>query len=229
VNVFFQPNAVRSARAGTLRLGDAQRAVGCRLAFTLVSVVLTYPVAPDRRALPSDLTDTLLTTDPGRDADRLRHGFSGLWDAPIFSLRHPAFQRTCSASRFRRATQRLSADPDPELQRRVRSGFTRRRGDTTARELTATVPRPSPARTRVLSVSHWQTRTDGRDRWMPVALGLHRYFSTRRLAGCGVGGWILQTLSTCTSAISWRCLFAIVAHQLRDGAIGDEHRRVAAA
>jgi hypothetical protein len=57
-------------------------------AFAAAAVLLTLPLALNlKRALPSDLGDTLLTTwIIGWDADRLRHGLRGLWDAPIF---HP--------------------------------------------------------------------------------------------------------------------------------------------
>ena len=54
--------------------------------FLVASVLLTLPVAVHpTRTLPSDLVDTLLNSwIIGWDADRLRHGLAGLWDAPIF-------------------------------------------------------------------------------------------------------------------------------------------------
>lgn len=70
----------------------------------LLTVALTLPLAPDlKRTLPSDLTDTLLTTwIISWDAERLRHGLRGVWDAPIFFPYHtpsPSPKR-CSVSRF---------------------------------------------------------------------------------------------------------------------------------
>lgn len=54
--------------------------------FLAASLVLTLPLAlHPSRTLPSDLVDTLLNAwIIGWDADRLRHGLRGLWDAPIF-------------------------------------------------------------------------------------------------------------------------------------------------
>jgi hypothetical protein len=54
--------------------------------FVVATIVMTWPVwRHPSRALPSDLVDTLLNTwIIGWDADRLRHGLQGLWDAPIF-------------------------------------------------------------------------------------------------------------------------------------------------
>jgi hypothetical protein len=61
------------------------------LGFTVVTMIVTLPLwqHPTRR-LPSDLIDTLLNTwIIGWDADRLRHGLAGWWDAPIlFPYRH---------------------------------------------------------------------------------------------------------------------------------------------
>ena len=55
-------------------------------AFIVAAIALTLPLALNlKRALPSDHGDTLLITwIIGWDADRLRHGLRGLWDAPIF-------------------------------------------------------------------------------------------------------------------------------------------------
>ena len=54
--------------------------------FTAAAVVMTFPlVQHPTRTLPSDLIDTLLNTwIIGWDAERLRHGLQGVWDAPIF-------------------------------------------------------------------------------------------------------------------------------------------------
>lgn len=54
--------------------------------FTVLTLVVTYPLVREvTRGLPSDLGDPLLNTwTLAWDADRLRHGLQGLWDAPIF-------------------------------------------------------------------------------------------------------------------------------------------------
>ena len=54
--------------------------------FFVAALVLTWPLwIHPTRTLPSDLIDTLLNTwILGWDADRLRHGLVGVWDAPIF-------------------------------------------------------------------------------------------------------------------------------------------------
>ena len=54
--------------------------------FTVLTLVVTYPLVREMtRGLPSDLGDPLLNTwTLAWDADRLRHGLQGLWDAPIF-------------------------------------------------------------------------------------------------------------------------------------------------
>jgi hypothetical protein len=58
--------------------------------FAVASVLLTLPLAQHpTRTLPSDLQDTLLNTwIIAWDADRLRHGLRGVWDAPIFFPYH---------------------------------------------------------------------------------------------------------------------------------------------
>jgi hypothetical protein len=63
---------------------SVQFAVG--LGFVLLSLWVTWPLALHLdEALPGDLGDPLLNTwILGWDADRLRHGLVGLWNAPIF-------------------------------------------------------------------------------------------------------------------------------------------------
>jgi hypothetical protein len=58
--------------------------------FAVASLVLTLPLAQHpTRTLPSDLVDTLLTTwIVAWDADHLRHGLQGVWNAPIFFPYH---------------------------------------------------------------------------------------------------------------------------------------------
>ena len=144
------------------------------LAFTLASVVLTYPVAAQiARALPSDLTDTLLNTwTLAWDADRFRHGFSGLWDAPIFfPYRHTlAFsENLLGIAIFVAPLEWLSADPI--LSYNVAFVFEFALAGVAmyllARELTGNRAAAAVAGVlRVLSVSHGadRARADGRDR-----------------------------------------------------------------
>ena len=65
-----------------------REALTVTFAFAVAAVLGTYPLSREiGRALPSDLGDPLLNTwILAWDADRLRHGLQGLWDAPFF---HP--------------------------------------------------------------------------------------------------------------------------------------------
>src|SRR5258705_9237352 len=61
------------------------------VAFACLTLVATFPLVLHLgRALPGDLGDPLFSSWLlGWDADRLRHGLSGFWDAPIlFPSRH---------------------------------------------------------------------------------------------------------------------------------------------
>ena len=171
---------------------------------------LTLPLALNlKRALPSDHSDTLLTTwIIGWDADRLRHGLRGLWDAPIFFPYRGtlAFSENHARRRgLRRAGlldhRRSGADLQRRVPARVRD---RRRRHVPARARADRQPRRArspPActtrsgRSACRSIAHVQMVATG---WIPIALcGLHRYFATRRRAGwrCSPPRWILQTLS----------------------------------
>jgi hypothetical protein len=69
------------------------------LAFACLALLATYPLVLHLgRALPGDLGDPLFSSWLlGWDADRLRHGLRGFWDAPIlFPSRHTSHSRsTC--------------------------------------------------------------------------------------------------------------------------------------
>jgi hypothetical protein len=67
---------------------SAQFAVGA--GFVLLSIWVAWPLVLHLdEALPGDLGDPLLNAwILGWDADRLRHGLAGLWDAPIFYPYH---------------------------------------------------------------------------------------------------------------------------------------------
>ena len=61
------------------------------LGFTALAVASTYPlILHPARTLVGDLGDPLLTAwTLAWDADRLRHGLRGVWDAPnFFPYRH---------------------------------------------------------------------------------------------------------------------------------------------
>src|SRR6185295_6870497 len=86
--IIDQPAAVtprQSNRRRRLVLSPRGPAIVFAL-FAGAAVVMTWPLARHpTRVLPSDLIDTLLNTwIIAWDADRLRHGLSGVWDAPIF-------------------------------------------------------------------------------------------------------------------------------------------------
>ena len=178
-------------------------------AFAAAAVLLTLPLALNlKRALPSDLGDTLLTTwIIGWDADRLRHGLRGLWDAPIF---HPyrgtlAFSETLlGLAIFVAPVYWATADPVLTYNTAFLLSFVIAGVGMylLARELTGSRGAAFAAGMyfafgplRMSQISHIQMVATG---WVPVALwGLHRYFSTRRfrwLAVC-VAAWVLQMLS----------------------------------
>ena len=56
------------------------------LGFTVLTLLGTYPLVRDAAsAIPSDLGDPVLNAwILGWDADRIRHGFQGLWNAPNY-------------------------------------------------------------------------------------------------------------------------------------------------
>src|SRR6516225_11789793 len=66
-------------------------ALSIAVGFALLSAATSYPLVGRLAAdLPGDLGDPLLTAwTLAWDADRLRHGLKGLWDAPnFFPYRH---------------------------------------------------------------------------------------------------------------------------------------------
>jgi hypothetical protein len=178
-------------------------------AFMLATLVLTYPLgAQMQRVLPSDLTDTLLNTwTLAWDADRLRHGFSGLWNAPIFFPYRDtlAFSESLLGIAIVIAPiQWLSADPILSYNVAFVLEFALAGVGMylLAREITGSRAAAAVAGAyyafcpfRMAQIAHLQMVATG---WMPVALwGLHRYCSTRRARWLAVfaSGWVLQTLS----------------------------------
>jgi hypothetical protein len=74
-------------RAGHLRRREAVVVLGC---FVVLSAAMSFPLILQMRThIASDTGDPLLVAWMlGWDADRIRHGFAGIWDAPNFFPYH---------------------------------------------------------------------------------------------------------------------------------------------
>ena len=167
-------------------------------AFACLAMVATFPlVLHFGRALPGDLGDPLLSSwILGWDADRLRHGLTGLWDAPIlFPSRHTlAFaEHLLGIAVFVAPVIWLTGNPILAyniafLLTYVLAGsgmyllareLTGRRGVAFLAGLAFAF---GPM--RALHVSHLQILAWG---WMPIALwGLHRFFAWRTRSALAV-------------------------------------------
>jgi len=159
-------------------------------AFAALAAVMTSPVLLQAdRALPGELGDPLLNTFIlGWDADRLRHGFSGLWTAPFFF----PLQDTLAFSEHLLGIAVFTslavwATGNPVLAYNLAflasyvlagvgmyllaaSLWQRRDAAWLAALAFAFAPH------RVMHVTHLQVLMSG---WMPLSLwGLHRYFAT---------------------------------------------------
>lgn len=179
------------------------------VAFICLSLVATYPLVLHLgRALPGDLGDPLFGTwILGWNADRLRHGLSGLWDAPIlFPSRHtlafsehllgvavlvaPVIWITGNPILAYNASFLLTfvvAGSGMYLLARELSG--RRDAAFLAGLAFGFAPM------RALHISHIQVLASG---WMPIALwGLHRYLARRSTAALVVfvAAFTMQALS----------------------------------
>ena len=178
-------------------------------AFAAAALVLTLPLAADpARTLPSDLTDTLLAAWLiGWDADRLRHGLRGLFDAPIFFpyLNTFAFSETfLGVAVLVAPVYWITADPVLTYNVAFLLSFTIAGLGMylLARELTGNRLAAFAGGAyyafgpfRMAQIAHVQMVATG---WLPLALwGLHRYFSTRRARWLALfaAAWTLQTLS----------------------------------
>jgi hypothetical protein len=178
-------------------------------AFVVAATLLTLPLVLDlKRTLPSDHADTLLITwIIGWDADRLRHGLRGLWDAPIFFPYRGtlAFSETMlGVAIFAAPVYWITADPVLTYNVAFLIAFAIAGAGMylLARELTGSRAAAFAAGMyyafgpfRMSQYAHVQMVATG---WIPIALyGLHRYFSTRRPRWLGVfaAAWVLQTLS----------------------------------
>ena len=161
------------------------------LGFAVLTVIATYPLVLHLgRALPGDLGDPLfMSWVLGWDADRLRHGLGGIWDAPIFfpDRRTLAFaEHLLGIGIFTAPIIWLSGNPILAYGIAfllsyvlAGSGMYLLARELTGRRGAAFLAGVGFAFTpiRALHVSHLQVLAWG---WMPIALwGLHRYFAGR--------------------------------------------------
>ena len=160
------------------------------LAFACLTLMATFPLVLHLgRALPGDLGDPLFTSWVlGWDADRLRHGLHGFWDAPILfpSVHTIAFsEHLLGIAIFVAPIIWLTGNPilgyDVAFLLTyviAGSGMYLLARELTGRRdaafLAGLVFAFSPM--RALHVSHLQVLAWG---WMPIALwGLHRFLAT---------------------------------------------------
>ena len=161
-------------------------------AFACLSLIATFPLVLHLgRALPGDLGDPLFTSWLlGWDADRLRHGLAGFWDAPILfpSRNTVAFsEHMLGIAVFVAPVIWLTGSPILGYNIAflltyviAGSGMYLLARELTGRRDAAFLSGLAFAfgPMRALHVSHLQVLAWG---WMPIALwGLHRYFATPR-------------------------------------------------
>ena len=167
-------------------------------AFACVTAIATFPLVRHLgRALPGDLGDPLFTSWVlGWDADRLRHGLVGLWDAPIL---FPSRQTLALSEHMTGIAIFVApviwATGNPILAYGVAfflsyvlagSGMYLLARELTGRRDAAFLAGLAFAFApmRALHVSHLQVLAWG---WMPIALwGLHRYFARRSVSALAV-------------------------------------------
>lgn len=179
------------------------------VAFACLSVIATFPLVLHLgRALPGDLGDPLFSSwILGWDADRLRHGLRGIWDAPIlFPSRHTlAFaEHLLGIAVFVAPVIWVTGNPILAYDVAFLLTFVLAGCGMylLARELTGRRDAAflaglafAGAPMRALHVSHLQVLAWG---WMPIALwGLHRYFSRRSIAPLMIfaGAFTIEALS----------------------------------
>ena len=177
--------------------------------FTVLTLAMTYPLAREiTRGLPGGLGDPLLNTwTLAWDADRLRHGLLGLWDAPIF---YP-YSTTLAYSEHLLGIAVLTApvqwlSGNPVLAYNVAflmssvlagAGMYLLTASLTGTRLAAVVAAVAFACLpfRVAQLGHLQVLMYG---WMPIGLwALHRFFSSgsRRALATFCVVFLLQGLS----------------------------------
>jgi hypothetical protein len=122
------PSAARSCRPIQPHVPSVRRvkreAALVVFAFACLSAIATFPLVLHLgRALPGDLGDPLFSSWVlGWDAERLRHGLSGFWDAPILFPQppHAGVRRASARHRdLRRAGDLGQRQSDPRLRRRA--------------------------------------------------------------------------------------------------------------
>ena len=177
--------------------------------FACLSVIATYPLIRHLgRALPGDLGDPLFTSwILGWDADRLRHGLSGFWEAPILFPAHntAAFsEHMLGIGVFVAPVIWLTGNPILGYDIAflltyvlAGSGIYLLARELTGRRDAAFLAGLAFAfgPMRALHVSHLQVLAWG---WMPIALwSLHRYFARRSILALSVfvAAFTIQALS----------------------------------
>lgn len=174
-----------------------------------LAVMLTWPLALHlQTALPYDLADPLLNTYIlAWDADRLRHGLTGLWDAPFFypySMTLAWSEHLLGLAVFTAPVQWLTGEPVLAYNLAMLGSFAlsgvgmfvlvrHLTGRVDAGLISAVAFAAAPY--RIAHGSHLQMLVSG---WMPIALwGIHAYFAThsRRALVVSVLAFVLQGLS----------------------------------
>jgi hypothetical protein len=161
------------------------------LGFACLAVAASYPlVRHPASQLPSDLGDPLLTTwTLAWDADRIRAGFAGIWDAPNFyPYRHTLLfsDHLLGIALFTAPLQWLTGNPVLVYNVAFLASFILAGGgmyvlvrDLTGRRDAALVAAAIYASQpfRISHVAHLQWLMTG---WLPLSLwALHRYFTRR--------------------------------------------------
>ena len=182
--------------------------------YTAATLVMTFPlIQHPTRTLPSDLIDTLLNTwIIGWDADRLRHGLSGVWDAPIFFPYRNALafsENLFGIAFFVAPIYWVTHNAVLTYNVAFIASFVLAGAGMflLAHSLTASRPAALIAGAyyafcpyRMLQVMHIQMIATG---WIPIGLfGLHRYFQTnrRRWLALFVVAYVLQVTSNMYAA-----------------------------
>jgi hypothetical protein len=179
------------------------------LGFTCLAVAATYPLVlgPGGR-LPGDLGDPVLSAwTLAWDADRLRHGLSGIWDAPnFFPYRHTLLysDHLIGVALFTAPLQWLTGNPVLVYNVAFLASYVISGAGMylLARELTGRRDAALVAGFiyacqpfRASHLSHLQWLITG---WLPLSLwALHRYFATRarRYAIASTVFFLLQSLT----------------------------------
>jgi len=169
------------------------------------ALMLRPLVSAATHAIPGELRDPLLNTwILAWDADRLRHGFAGLWDTPILYPYHMTLafsEHLLGVAIFAAPLEWMTRNPVLAYNAMFFASFVFAgvsmfllardlTGRTDAAIVAAAVYAFYPY--RMAQISHLQLLVNG---WMPLSLlGLHRYVATgsrNALAGAAVAYWFL--------------------------------------